>query len=258
MNKEITLTDKVLADMLTENTGSHMLDSGGAYGRNWERNQGLDVQSFIDAPDVQVSEYGISLDLFHYLRERVEFKPDIQAEFDEFANLEENKKTSWYELMEDWCEKYPASDFSGFNSYNGDCLLSQTIQGDFFEWSDGEVYLMLQIHGGADVRGGYTAPKIFSVYGYDGPYMLMYDWNSYTIQSADDRKGERVCLDFRDGDVINEGGECIGYGYRYNKKEDDDPLLDYFDDLEWDDETKSFIAPDGDGHIEFIAPVCGW
>ena len=25
--------------MLTENTGKHMLDSGGAYGRHWERNQ---------------------------------------------------------------------------------------------------------------------------------------------------------------------------------------------------------------------------
>lgn len=39
-------TAEVIASMLTENTGRHMLDSGGAYGRNWERNHGRDVESF--------------------------------------------------------------------------------------------------------------------------------------------------------------------------------------------------------------------
>jgi hypothetical protein len=256
-NDTITETDRVLADMLTENTGSHMLDSGGVYGRNWERHKNRDVQSFIDAPAVNVTEYGIDLDLFHYLRERIEFMPDIQAEFDDWAELPENEKSNWYTLMEEWCEKHDDNNWrpSGFNSYNGDCLLSQTIQADYFTWK-GKVYLMLQIHGGCDVRGGYTAPKIFREYGEPG--IISYDWNSYTIQSDDDRKGERVCLDFRDGDVINEGGECIGYGYRYNKKDDDDPLLDWFGDLEWDDETNSFIAPDGDGHVKFIEPAFCW
>jgi hypothetical protein len=257
MNKEITLTDKVLADMLTENTGSHMLDSGGAYGRNWERNQGRDVQAFMDAPEVEVSQWGISLDLFHYLRQRLEFMPEIQAEFDELAELEENKKTSWYELIEDWCKKYQTDYLQGFNSYNYECLLSQTIQGHYFEYND-DVYLMLQIHGGADVRGGYTAPKIFRECGEPG--MISYEWDTYIVQSADDRKGEKVCLEFNHGDVADlmGNGEWIGSGYRYDKKNDDDPLLDYFGDLEWDEATKSFLAPDGDGHVEFLAPESNW
>ena len=254
-NQNITLTDEILAGMLTENTGSHMLDSGGAYGRNWERNKGRDVVSFIDAPAVNVTEYGISLDLFHYLRERIEFMPDIQAEFDDFCNMEENQKTDWYTLMDEWCEKYPTDWLRGFNSYNYDCLLSQTIQGHYFEY-EGEVYLMLQIHGGCDVRGGYTAPKIFREYGEAG--IISYDWNSYTIQSADDRKGEPVRLDFREGDVSDADGAYIGYGYRWEKKEGDDPLLDYFGDLKWDEDAQAFFAPDGDGHIEFIEPVCGY
>lgn len=248
MNKEITLTDKILAEMLTENTGRHMMDSGDAYGRNWERNQGRDVQSFIDAPEVNVTEWGIELDLFHYLRNRLEFAPDVQEHFDAFCD---RKDDDWYALMEEWCELYPC-EFSGFNSYNGDCLLSQTIQGNFFEWSDGEIYLMLQIHGGADVRGGYTAPKVFGVSGYDGPYVIMYDWDSYIIQSADDRKGEPVCLEFRNGEVYDADGEYLGDGYRWNKKDNDDPRLKWFDTLEWDEETNSFIAPDGDGHVEFV------
>ena len=48
MAKRLSLWDEtkaVIADMLQENTGRHMLDSGGAYGRNWERNQGRDFDS---------------------------------------------------------------------------------------------------------------------------------------------------------------------------------------------------------------------
>lgn len=33
--------DNLICEMLTENTGKHFLDSGGANGRNWQRNQGL-------------------------------------------------------------------------------------------------------------------------------------------------------------------------------------------------------------------------
>lgn len=253
MNNQITETDRVLADMLTENTGSHMLDSGGAYGRNWERNQGLTVEAFIEAPAVQVSEWGISLDLFHYLRERLEFAPDVQQVFDDFAELPDNKDTHWYGLMGEFRELYPTDWIGGFNSYNDDCLLSQTIQGDYFEY-EGEVYLMLQIHGGCDVRGGYTAPKIFREYNDAGS--VMYDWNSYSIHSADDRKGEKIRLDFLHGEVYNSDGEYIGSGYRWKKEEGDDPLLDYFTDLKWDEDTESFLAPDGDGHVEFAPPYC--
>src|SRR5690606_23393942 len=41
----IPSTEEVLASMLKENTGTHMLDSGGAYGRHWQRNQGRDFEA---------------------------------------------------------------------------------------------------------------------------------------------------------------------------------------------------------------------
>ena len=47
-----------------------------------------------------------------------------------------------------------------FNTYNGDSDLSQVLQGSWLEM-DGEPYLLLQIHGGCDVRGGYTDAKLF-------------------------------------------------------------------------------------------------
>jgi hypothetical protein len=47
-----------------------------------------------------------------------------------------------------------------FNSYNGDSDLSQIIQGSWLTVDD-EQYLLLQIHGGCDARGGYTDAKLF-------------------------------------------------------------------------------------------------
>ena len=48
------------------------------------------------------------------------------------------------------------------NTYNHESLLSQTIQYTYWEDEDGG-HVLLQIHGGADVRGGYTRPVIFDV-----------------------------------------------------------------------------------------------
>ena len=46
------------------------------------------------------------------------------------------------------------------NTYNGEDSLSQTLQYTAFGTSC-EGYILLQIHNGADVRGGYTAPRVF-------------------------------------------------------------------------------------------------
>src|SRR5690606_21387600 len=59
-----------------------------------------------------------------------------------------------------------------WNTYNGEEFLSQTLQGtnlhlrgneSNFEFPD---YVLLQVHNGADVRGGYTDAKLFKLNGY--------------------------------------------------------------------------------------------
>ena len=40
----MTVTERKLTAMLQENTGRSMLDSGDAYGRNWQRNQTRDFR----------------------------------------------------------------------------------------------------------------------------------------------------------------------------------------------------------------------
>jgi len=41
---------QTIAAMMTENTGTNMLDSGGAYGRNWQRNAGMTCNDFDAMP----------------------------------------------------------------------------------------------------------------------------------------------------------------------------------------------------------------
>lgn len=188
-------TGQVISEMLQENTGRHMLDSGGAYGRNWERNQGrnfdmepetvAEFRSFGDGLEILVTH-----NLYHWLKERIEYSPELQDLFDKWADLPQNEDEGWLNLMEEFARRlggaglYSDGEPMTINTYNGEDLLSQTIQYTYFEvedqykppsFIDGEIqeellleggcYVLLQIHGGCDVRGGYTAPKAFRVDG---------------------------------------------------------------------------------------------
>jgi len=156
-------TEQILQEMLTENTGRHMLDSGGAYGRNYDRNKGRDFES--ETETVLKWEFGgmdVTHNLYHWLKDRLDYAPKEDKEFHDFAELKENEDKYWPEVIEDFVKNHLCDDFSpegvqSYNTYNGDDLLSQVIQ----YWYIDETYVILQVHGGCDVRGGYTAPRIF-------------------------------------------------------------------------------------------------
>lgn len=72
------------------------------------------------------------------------------------------------------------------NSYNGECALSQTIQLTMFGLDDiyaSGPFVLLQVHGGADVRGGYTTPRLFSLNG-NHDSSSMFDWGSVSVQAG--------------------------------------------------------------------------
>ena len=178
--------DRVLHLMLTENTGRAMCDSGGAYGRHWERNQG---RKFLDEPATvlkfEFSKYGewnaetqrcndprpdkfeieSGVSVYHYLKSKLNYLEDETNEFLAFCNTDERKHDSWHDLAEaymeeKWPHKRDWSDGAGIwcNTYNGESMLDQVLL--FMYLPDGNI--LLQVHGGCDVRGGYSAPKIFS------------------------------------------------------------------------------------------------
>lgn len=175
--RKFTDTQKLVYAMLTENTGSHMLDSGGAYGRNWEKNQAKTIEDFDNELETTIdksewtdkdgkvhTEYERTVSVFHYLSELEsdhlcdkfnELNTDCKDWDGDFAWGVSQKGADFLELigMESKHE---------FNTYNGDSDLSQVLQGAWLDM-DGEPYLLLQIHGGCDVRGGYTDAKLFKV-----------------------------------------------------------------------------------------------
>ena len=176
MTTMIDTTEGKLADMLTENTGRHFLDSGGAYGRNWERNQGEDFDS---QPEGNVEfwqrdgELDIlpTLSVYHFLKDRLEYNPELDERYREYVGEDgylDIQTAESFALSIDGKGIY--GDDSGpltVNTYNGEDLLSQVIQ--YVYWTDDDgAHVLLQIHGGCDVRGGYTYPVAFDVADYDG------------------------------------------------------------------------------------------
>lgn len=208
MVQTISGTDRALAAMFVENTGRHMLDSGGAYGRNWERFQGVTVEGFMERPEVtaSVERWGsgddagafldVTLDLFHYLRRRLEYMALETARLRQFANAKKRSDDSWLAIAAEWAELHhcgESHELDGFNTYNWENLLSQVCQGETYRmkgaWPDCDGYAVaLSIHGGCDVRGGYTAPRLFRIIGndYGSPVTDLFgDADSFMVGSVD-------------------------------------------------------------------------
>jgi len=166
-------TQDVIYSMLTENTGSHFLDSGGSGGRMWQRNAEKTIEDFRNEPqesyefDHESGWLTRNVSLFHYLSELLQDNlcrafNKIQDEGNEEdgdifyrVELEAEKLLEYTNRTE---EQIHSS--TEFNTYNGDSDLSQVIQAKNLFLND-DHYLLLQIHGGADVRGGYTKTKLF-------------------------------------------------------------------------------------------------
>lgn len=218
-----TFTRSVLAEMLVENTGAHLLDSGGAYGRHHERNRGKTEADFEASPSVLFDKYGVSLNVYHYLARRLAYAPHLQGEFDDFVASSPDDE-GWLSLAESFAQSKDR-DARTWNTYNGECLLSQTVQGVSFQ-DNGETYALIQIHGGCDVRGGYTKPRIFRVV-VDMAEEFPYDHASYFAE----------CSANNDHDLYHDCGHFMNAS---GVSADDGELM------KWSDE-----------HDEYRCGVCG-
>lgn len=172
IKKAKTLTVEAhIAQMLTENTGTALCDSGGLSGRMWQRNQGKTIKAFEKEPAVTFEpEYqGYTISLYHYLTKGLDLDA-ISREFNQtFVPATEWDSEDFYGVSkagDAWIKAYGFKVGRTFNSYNGESNLSQVIQGTWLELGERN-YLLLQIHGGADVRGGYTDARLFYVPGYE-------------------------------------------------------------------------------------------
>jgi hypothetical protein len=195
--------ENMIYKMLKTNTGINMCDSGGANGRMWQRNASKSLADFKAEPIVILYFDGymdVTFSVFHHLTKTLE----LDEFCEKFNRMKcENwdgeffgtsaKQCAWLEKNGFEVDKYRRE----FNTYNYDSDFSQVLQGTFLR-QGGYVdnYVLLQIHQGADVRGGYTDAKLFKC---DSDYFL--------YESAHFGLNENESLDY------NSGGDIAIYNH---------------------------------------------
>jgi len=181
-----------LIKMLKENTGRYMTDSGGAYGRMWERNQNIDFENTPYAP----SEFSVrngklevdaTIPVYHYLLSRCRrFLSKETRLFRRYCDVMYEKAEKFpRQLIQPWAESHLGKTFDNDdpyeffdeNTYNSDegHIFSQHMQYAAFSTKGAKRYranrdnwrnpywLTIELHNGCDVRYGYTEPYIFEL-----------------------------------------------------------------------------------------------
>lgn len=213
--------ETTIVEMLTEPTGKHFLDSGGAYGRHWQRNAGKDLEHWKSEPsatlEVSIREWRgkpcadlvPTVSTFHVLTGGSLKLNDLCKEFN--AMPVENWRADVHGVSREGMQWLEAQGFElgdPFNSYNWDNCLSQVVQGHSLtletEHGD-ERYVLLQIHNGADVRGGYTDARLFLIDEWAHDIQFAMDDCGFYVESDDDF----ACDSIRwSGEWINDEGQA--------------------------------------------------
>lgn len=165
---------EIIENMMCEDTGRNLLDSGDAYGRHYEENKKNGIMTGPQKVDFwtdgeKETELNPIVPLYDFLTYNLEVDGDSERFEDEFYNYIKVNDLNPYSVYDIEETIKVIGEYSGYgdlemiNTYNYGSILSQTIQ--FIMFSDGydNIYVCLQIHNGCDVRGGYTLPKIFYV-----------------------------------------------------------------------------------------------
>ena len=182
-------TEKIIYKMLTESTGQHFLDSGGAYGRHWQRNQKKSLNDFKNEKYITFDDdYDVATkSLFHHLTESLTYNSKLTNKLNNwikkdkyhYSNNPKGRCNDW-ESVEQFMSEfiYPDKKINCHYTYNEDNVLSQDIQFLYTEIYEDNI-IALSIHNGCDARGGLTDYKIFNV-----------DWDTFLSYSPEHYKKE--------------------------------------------------------------------
>ena len=211
--KGYTDVERSLWRQFTESTGADMLDSGGAYGRGWERNRRIgdirarpyariDLDYGRDSPDVSVSS-------FHRLAENLCVAPGMNRRLARFnRRFDPENARSWLEVSEAFAEGIDPEGTTYYLSYNDEySVLDQIVQLVGFNNGDGSEYVLLQVHGGCDARAGYTKPVAYEVGGPGEVSMLLGEFQRWSASCGcqDERTLQWMRMEMRYGELDRDG-----------------------------------------------------
>lgn len=181
-----TPTEAAIHEMMVEATGRSMLDSGDAYGRAYEKNRAIwDLKRI---PAVYLSWWGPGIrdvspvrSTFHYLAAHLVYDAAMQERYDAFdLKRDPERRQAWLGTMEAFADGIDG-ECGVYNTYSEEtCLLDAVIQFASFQDHDaaGDRYVLLQHHGGCDMRGGYSRPRAFRVNDVDE---LLGNWSWFSL-----------------------------------------------------------------------------
>ena len=196
------MIDQVIYDMLTESTGINPMDSGNDEDRKWQINQKRTLEDFQQDPHYKITfdKWGYTeaeISLFHHFSKSLRYDAEETQRFND-----------WYEGDKERLNKENVFNWSYFipeiylreESPDADILTKEVLTTEnipycnnhysqSFYWltfTDNRdpytVKVFLSIHNGADVRGGYTDYKVFTLYDYElflkrlVPYVEEIEW----------------------------------------------------------------------------------
>lgn len=205
-----TPVERSLWRQFTENTGAGICDSGGAYGRGWERNRRagdlkaqpgatVDLDFGLDSPDVSVSP-------FHRLARELMCAPAMNRRFARFnRRYDPHNVKSWLDVSEAFAAGIDPN-FGYYLSYNDEySVLGQDVQfTSFSDGRDGSEYVLLQVHGGCDARAGYTRPVAYEVCEIDQFVSSLREWSAICGCTDDDTE-ENLRVSVRCGEFDPDG-----------------------------------------------------
>jgi hypothetical protein len=277
---------QVISHQLGVNTGSHPLDSGGAYGRHWEQNQ--------ESPPAQEPEWDVRSgyvihNVYHWMLQsfsRDDVTDAMEASLYAYGHEGAGEGQSWLYTMQDWSDRFVEGTLSykdqaqsglpdevleivyglgdrslgpvtTANTYNGgewhtlsQCLQMALIGGPYPD------YALVQVHGGADIRGGYTAPRVYSVEGSCIPMELSYNaescdwWEAESVVYDDERLVYQPTLDaealYEEAESFMASSYTQGEAIRYARD-----AVDEAEEATYIDGGVFLLMDDGPHHVTF-------
>ena len=168
--RRLNSTERKLAKMFMEGVPRSLVDSGMVYGYNYDYNRENPVweqpESRVEftAYDDGTLDINLQLNTFKLLANQLEYDKEANRKFQKWVKKLYDADEWW----RDHLDEFPAVSRSDFtperwiidNTCNGDTLLDQQF---VYSYCSKSGYVIIELHGGCDIRWGYTNPVFFRV-----------------------------------------------------------------------------------------------